>query len=201
MNKEQYINALKENLSSLPEQEQNEAIGFYEEYLSDMEENNPGGINNLDEPSRVAAQIKAEAALRSTDTKGGKKKTGLATAWTVLLAVLALPIGLPVAIAIAAVAISLIIVALSLVISLFAIVLSVIVAAITSLISGIVLIFTAPAVGVFYLGCGLLGIGLGYMMLVGVYNLSKKLFIWIARLINKMRVRQQNKKMQKNEVA
>lgn len=200
MNKEQYLNELKGDLQSLSEQEQADALAFYEEYLSDMEENNPEKLEALEAPQEIAAQIKADAAIKSTEEKDIKKKKGISTAWAVLLAVLALPIGLPLAVAFAAVAIALIIVVLSLVIALFAVVLSLAVSAIFSLVAGVTLLATDPSVGLFYLGCGLFGLSAGYILGIGVYDLSKRLFIWLARFFNRVRVKMQNKKANK-EVA
>lgn len=201
INKEEYMETLSKNLKSLPKQDREDAIAFYDEYLSDLAENNPEMMKSLDDPSQVAAQIKADAAMKKTLVTDVKHKKGISAAWAVLLGVLALPIGLPVAIAIAAIAISLIVVALSLVISLFAIALSVIVSAFASLVSGVTLIFTSPATGVFYLGFGLLGLGLGYLMAIGFYDLSKRLFVLIARFINRIRLKIQTKQASKKEVA
>lgn len=193
MNKEQYIQALEKNLKSLPKEERDEAMAFYEEYLSDLAERNSEKLDTLDDPNNVAAQIKAEVALKSTTEKDIKKKKGISTAWTVLLAIFALPIGLPIAIAVAVIALSLIIVAIALVFSLFAVTLSVGVAGIAALISGVAVIPSNIGISIFYIGCGLFALGLSYLLGVEFYKLSKQIFIWIARLINKMRVKIQKK--------
>lgn len=193
MNKDQYIQTLEKNLKSLPKDERDEAMAFYEEYLTDLSENNPEKLDSLDDPSQVAAQVKAEVALRSIDEKDTKKKKGISIAWTVLLAVFALPIGLPVAVSIAIIALSLIIVALAFVISLFAVAISLTLSGLFSLIAGGAVIPTDPAVAVFYIGCGLFALGLGYILTLGFYDLSKSIFIWIAKFINKMRLKAQKK--------
>lgn len=201
MNKEQYMKELEKSLSSLPRQEQEEAMNFYEEYMADMEENNPEMLEALEPPHQIAAQIKADAAMRTTGEKDIQKKKGISTAWTVLLAIFALPIGLPVAITVAVLALALIIVALSLVISLFAVALSVVLSGIGALITAVVMIPTSFAVALFYLGTGLFALGLGYLISIGVYDLSKRMFIWIAKIINNIRLKIQNRQTRKEEVV
>lgn len=201
MNKEQYLISLGKSLSSLPGPEREDAMNFYEEYIADLEENNPELLDTLDPPQQVAAQIKADIAIKTAGEKDLKKKKGLSTAWTVLLAVFALPIGVPVAIAVAVVALALIIVALAIIISLFAVALAVVVYGIASLFSAIMMIPVSPPVALFYFGIALLGLGLGYLISIGVYDLSKRIFIWIARLINRMRLRIKNRHGAGKEVA
>lgn len=201
MDKQQYLTELEKNLKSLPKQDRDDAMIFYEEYVSEMAESNPEKLDSLDHPVQVAAQIKAEVAMRNTEEKDVKKKKGLSTVWTVLLAIFALPIGLPIAIAVAAVALSLIIVAISLVFALFAVALAIFASGIAAIISGIILIPSSFAVSVFYVGSGLFCLGLGYILSIGFYDLSKRIFIGIAKLINKMRLNIQSKNNKKNEVA
>ena len=201
MNREAYIKELEMNLSSLPEHEREEALSFYKEYFADMEENNPESLSTLELPSQVAAQIKAEAAIRTTTEKNVKDKKGLSTVWIVLLAVFALPVGLPIAVSVAVVAISLLAVAFTVVISLYATALAVVVSGIFSLIAAVVLIPASFPVSVFYLGMGLLSLGLGYILSVGVFILSKQIFIWIARLINSIRLKIKNRQSGKSDVV
>ncbi len=201
MNKDQYMQELERSLSSLSGQDRDEAMLFYSEYLADMEENDPASIDTLESPHQVAAQIKADAAMKTTGEKDINKKKGISTAWTVLLAVFALPVGLPVAITVAVLALALIIVALSLVISLFAVAFSIAASSIMALVAAVAMIPTSIPVAIFYLGAGLLGLGLGYLIGVGVYDLSKRIFIGIAKLINNIRLKIQNRQMRKSEVA
>lgn len=201
MNKQQYLTELEKSLQSLPKKDRDDAMLFYEEYVSEMAENNPEKLESLDHPVQVAAQIKAEVAMRNTDEKDVKKKKGISTAWTVLLAIFALPIGLPIAITVAVLALSLIIVAFALVISLFAVAVSIVVTGFMSIISGVAMIPTSLPVTIFYVGSGLFALGIGYMLSIGFYDLSKRIFIGIAKLINRMRLKMQNKNNKKNEVA
>ena len=200
MNKENYMTELKRQLSSLPPEERNEAIIFYEEYISDMTEKNPENLDSIAPPHQAAAQIKAEIAIRSTTDKTIKKKKGISTAWTVLLGVLALPVGLPIAIAVAAVTIALIITAIAVIISLFAAAISIAISGIAFIIVSFALVFISFPAALFYFGAGLLALSLSYIMTVGVYYLSKIIFIWIAKLINNIRLKIQNRQNNKKEV-
>ena len=193
MNKEKYLHELEKNLSSLPVQEKSEALIFYGEYLTDMEENNPESISTLEPPVQIAAQIKAESAIKNSKEKGIKSKKGLSTAWTVLLAIFALPVGLPIAVSIAVVAISLIVVAFSLVISLYATAFSLAAYGLFSLVTAVIMIPTSLAVSLFYLGAGLLGLGLGFILVIAITMFSKQLFVWIAKLINNIRLKIRNR--------
>jgi uncharacterized membrane protein len=200
MNREEYLRELEKNIHSLPQNEIDDALTFYNEYLADMEENNPQNLNRLDPPQQIAAQIKADTAMKGINDKSKKNKIGLSTAWTVLLAVFALPIGLPIAISIATVAISLIVVAVAVLISLGAAAVSLTVYGIASLIAAIIILPTSFAATVFHLGFGLLTLGLGYLSVIGVYRLSRMTFAWIAGFINNMRIRIQNRQIKKQEV-
>lgn len=200
MNKEQYMNELNKNLSALPKQDKEDALAYYDEYLSDLTENDPEKISALDDPAVVAAQIKADSAMKGTKNTSVKEKKGISAAWAVLLGVLALPIGLPVAIAIAAVALALIITGLAVVISLFAGALSLGITGIIALVSGPAVLFTEPSTGFFYLGFGLFSLAAGYAASVGVFILSKKMFAGIAKLINNIRIKIQTKRTNNSEV-
>lgn len=201
MNKEQYMEKLRTHLASLPEQDREDAIAFYEEYLTELTENDPEKIAALDDPARVAAQIKAESAIKGTQAQNVKEKKGISAVWAVLLGILALPIGVPLAVAVAAVVIALIVVVLLLVLSLFVTAASIFLTGAACLVSGIVLLFSVATTGIFYIGCGLMGLGIGYILIVGIYGFSKGLFGWIARSINKIRVKMQKKSSIESEVA
>ena len=268
MDTSSYLARLEGLLDGLPLAERQYAIAYYTEYLMDAgPEGAAAAIAALGTPESLAAQIKADVAIRSltnepmvtapeaasaalpqiqaqpqgqpqgqpqpqgheqgqpanatplteasavpapqpqaqplvqppsvspppvsaTDTKG---KTGggsiFKTIMVVLLAIFALPIGLPVAIAIIALVISLFAVALSVVVTFFAVGVSLILTGIAGVIVGIALIPVSWPTGLFYIGCGLIVFGLSLLFVVGAYYLMRLTFKGIALLFNTIRKR------------
>jgi len=105
----------------------------------------------------------------------------------VLLAIFALPIGLPVAIAIVALVISLFATVGSLVIAAAAVGLSLILAGGAFLAEGFVLLVSDWQGGVFYLGLGLVTMAVALLFNLGMYYLFRLIFKGIAKLFNGIR--------------
>ena len=60
MNRDAFMNSLKELLADVPEAEREEALSYYEEYFEDAgAENEESVIASLGSPQKVAATIKA----------------------------------------------------------------------------------------------------------------------------------------------
>ena len=128
MTKGDYLAQLAHKLRVLPENERQDALEYYDGYLSDAE-NERTAIAQLGSPGEVSANILANYVAKSSgayeaDQASGQNGTrgaapikaagrgesdvrgarGIKTAWMIILALFALPIGLPLVISLAAVA-------------------------------------------------------------------------------------------------
>jgi len=126
MNRNEYLAALRGALSGLPDEERASALRYYEEYLDDAgPENEARAIEELGSPQRVAAQILADyrelttvpGAKNASQGENGSASSGQTTPkrgwrginpWLLLvLVLLAIPIGVPLAAGVAGVIVSL----------------------------------------------------------------------------------------------
>ncbi|MDR2108566.1 MAG: DUF1700 domain-containing protein [Coriobacteriales bacterium] len=181
MTKAEFLHDLRRRLKALPPSEQSYALAYYEEYL---EEAGPAGeqaaIAALGSPAQVASEIIGEYAIKQTGPQkqaGSDKQAdsgGLKTLWIVIIAVLASPIALPLAIA-------LLVVVFSLLFSVFALYLALFITAIAMAASGIAMagiaafgMVVAPAEAAFVLGLGLTSLSLGAALFI--------FSVWISRL-------------------
>ena len=207
MTSAEYLYELRKRLSHLPPQEINQAMGYYEEYFADA---GPEGeaelIGRLGTPAQVAATIISEYAMKdmgvvapsaepgaesTQDAQGEPKKrgSGLKTMWIVIIAVLASPIAIPLAIALLAVVFSFLVAIFSVYFSLFVAALAMVVASIAAAAVSIVGLFTQPLEAMTALGCSLICLSLGVALGFGVIKLTQvtiKGITWIfARILGK----------------
>jgi len=170
MTKTEYMRQLERKLQVLPYNDRRDALEYYEGYINDAD-NEYEAIAQLGSPGEVAAMILAHHVAEeprsysdgSEFTKPETPKHGLRTLWVVLLAVFALPIGLPIVIGIGGAAIGLLAGLLALIASLG-------VVAITFIFTGAGLLLTFPfllvqdiAVAIYTAGSGLVLIGFGIL--------------------------------------
>ncbi len=136
MTKEQFIEELRGHLSSLPKDELESAVKYYEEYLEDSEDADDA-IKSLGTPKSVADQILSDMGRTETSTtenvpvvtgtveeeKGKKKKekkglTGLETVLIIILCVITSPLWLGIAAALLGITIAVVVTALCLLLAL-----------------------------------------------------------------------------------
>ena len=103
MNNAEFLEKLKRALRRLPHEEYTEAITYYEEYFADG-----GEINET--PEQVAREILANFAADDTKSASAKKM------WIIILSILSMPLLIPLAILVVALAIT----AYSIIFTLFA---------------------------------------------------------------------------------
>ncbi|MEG0771249.1 MAG: DUF1700 domain-containing protein [Clostridia bacterium] len=185
MNKEQYIKKIKECLKRLPQEEILKACEYYEEYFAEAgEENEQAAIKELGEPRKNANKIISEFALKDVEENtDGKKRMSIF--WIVILAIFASPIALPIAIVFFVLILVLIIVIFSCVISIGAVGLSLFLAGPFSIILGALAFTQGSAVTIFYIGCGLMGIAIGTIIIWGSIVLCKKSYRFVVSLVAK----------------
>ncbi len=177
MNKQEFLAALKNKLSHLPEEDRRDQIVFYGEMIDDrMEEglSEAAAVAAIGSIEQIAEQILQNAAGEPSSAK--KRKRG---AWEITLLILGAPLWLALLIAALAVAISLIVSLFAILISAYAVLWSVPVslwAAFGGLVGGTVGGFlggflllclgNAPS-GAVLIGGGLVCAGLSILLLLG----------------------------------
>ena len=121
MDKVQYMQRLKKKLSTLPPDEYQNAVQYYEEYFDEAgPENEQQVIDELGTPEKVASVIKATHAVQDMEKSDRSAKKSLKTIFIVILAIFASPVAIPIAIAVFAIILSVVIVLLAVFFSLFA---------------------------------------------------------------------------------
>ena len=99
MRKEEYMKCLAKRLKKLPKRDFDMAMEYFEEYFEeagpDREEQ---AILDLGTPEEAASQIIVDIAARNGQEKGQKSlQRGFSAVWVGILAVLAAPVGIPLA--------------------------------------------------------------------------------------------------------
>lgn len=201
MNRTDFIELLKRRLRKLPQDERNEAIGYYEQYFDDAgPENEQTVLSELGSPWVVASEVIANFAVKDESDSGKSAKNGFATVWMVILAVFASPIALPIALAVVLIAFAVILIIFSLILALGASGFAVAVYGIGCVIVGMSLISVSFVTTVFFIGLGLFSFGLGTALLTAAVLLSIKSFNTLAKSLGRFILRMRERGGKKNEV-
>jgi uncharacterized membrane protein len=185
MSKEQFLLDLQKHLKRLPQEEIDNALRYYEEYLDEVGiQNEENAIASFGNPHKLASQIVAEYAVKDMEAAPSAKKT-LSSFWAVLLAVFASPIAIPLAIAATCVVLALVVVVIALIFSLAVISFSFAISFIVVIAVGIILLVPNPAVSIFYIGIALFLLGVGIMFSQLTRQLTKKFSTVIPKIIRK----------------
>ena len=185
MTKSEFLSQLSQRLRVLPESEQRDALEYYEGYISDAYDET-AAIRELGSPGEVAATILSNYVSQRPNEYGRlpttERRGGLKTAHIALIAIFAVPVGIPLAAA-----------AFGLIIGLFAIIFSVAITGIVLLVSGVAVLISAPMVffsdfwlGVMHTGLGFAALGLGILAFKGGAKLVAG-FPAIMRLVRRRR--------------
>lgn len=187
-NRESFLKGLRQALQDLPQEEIDNAVRYYEEYFDDAgEENMEQVLSQLGAPEKVAAQIRADLAVKQMETVPRTAKRGMSTLWMVLLAVLASPIALPLSIAVAAVVLSLGITAAALLITFVVCGVAVAAAGVAVAVISLFVVAQSPATTLLFFGLGMACAGLGLLLLAGGIRLSQGFFWLLVRLTDRLR--------------
>ena len=191
MNKDQYLECLKNNLRNIPVEEVNNIIDYYMEYFEDAGvENEQIVIAELGKPELVASKICADYVIKDIESKNepiknvSQVKKGLSDIWILILAICGFPIWFPLVIAVAAVAFSLVIAVFSIVFAFVVASIAIIGSGLIALIVGICVLFIHMPTGLATLGMACVAIGLGCLFFaatVWMGNLFKNLILIFAK--------------------
>lgn len=176
MDKKQYLYELAKQLKDMDQEEFDDALRYLEEYFEEAgPENEQKVIQELGTPSKYAAQIKAEATIKSTylyDTQN-PPKSSVKKMWLIVLGICALPIAGPLALA-----------GVALIFALFMLVFAFAVAGAAFILAGIILFIPllTSSFGLFSVNfySGLVALG-SSLLLLGIILLLISLYYSICR--------------------
>jgi Predicted membrane protein len=201
MDKNKFMAELSSQLSRIDAQERAEAIAFYNEYFEEAGiENEQMVIEELGSPTQVAAQIKADAAVKEIRTDSSPVKKGIAL-WTVILGICALPVAFPLLIVAMAAVFTILVLAATIVFTAAVIVGTVFVVGISLGAAGFSVLFAYPAIGIFYIGVGLALVGVSLLSAVFFILITHAAINGIIKLINYIRVKVQKKQAKKSKAT
>ncbi|MCH3922126.1 DUF1700 domain-containing protein [Limosilactobacillus sp.] len=179
--REKYISELATYLSQLTEEERQDALEFYDEFIADGNLTSRGAIEEkLGTPRQLSRKILADYSIKAnTRSAMTGRPASTHSSWRVFWWVLLAIIASPLTFGIGLVAIVVLVAAAACLIGLGAGAVAVVgafaVAACATLYAGIGLLFTAPMSGLFYLGIGL--------ACVGAFMIFLPLLYWLVRLL------------------
>lgn len=186
MNRQEYLNELRQCLNGAASKEGEDAIRYCEEYFDEAgPENEQQAMEELGKPSKFAAQIKAEAAIRSNEqTDNRREKKPFHNIWMIFLGILALPLAVP-----------LLLTAIALMFVFFAVVIVLIMAGFVMAAAGLlgslvffvsVLIIPFSADSIMRIGGGFLLLGLGLLLVLGMYHALHAVIPWFTKIAAKL---------------
>ena len=176
MNKQEFLTALRNGLSGLPQEDINERIGFYSEMIDDrMEEGLPeeeavAGIGPVD---RTVSQIISDIPLTRLVKEKIRPKRSL-RAWEIVLIVLGFPLWFPLLAAAGAVVLSLYVVLWALILTLWAVFAAFAACAAGGIALAVVWIVRGSVVpGIAMIGLGLFSAGIAIFLFFGCVGATK----------------------------
>lgn len=189
MNKHEFLSALQEKLSGIPQDDMAERISFYSEMIDDRIENGlteEQAVAELGKSEDIVQQIVSEVSLTKL-VKEKVKPSRTVRAWEIVLLALGSPIWLSLLIALFAVVISVYAVLWSVIISLWAAEASIAVCSVGGAFTAVINITQGElSSGIFMLGAGIICAGLAIFGFFGcrcaniaILKLTKKIFLWI----------------------
>ena len=179
--RQKYINDLSIYLRQLADEERNDALEFYDEYIADAGLETRTAIEErLGTPRQLSHKILADYSIKANNesTKEGhpaSPHSSWRVFWWVLVAIITSPITFGLGIAVLALLLAAGGVALSLIVGIVALIFGVAAIAIVSIYIGIGLIATNLFSGLFYFGLGL--------TLIGLFLVCLPLIYWLIRVI------------------
>ena len=179
--RQKYINDLSIYLRQLADEERNDALEFYDEYIADAGLETRTAIEErLGTPRQLSHKISADYSIKANNEsiKEGhpaSPHSSWRVFWWVLVAIITSPITFGLGIAVLALLLAAGGVALSLIVGIVALIFGVAAIAIVSIYIGIGLIATNLFSGLFYFGLGL--------TLIGLFLVCLPLIYWLIRVI------------------
>jgi uncharacterized membrane protein len=177
-----YIEELRSYLSPLTNAERFDVIQFYTEYLQDSElATYQQAVSAIGTPKQVARKILADYSIKAGEKdeseapRSNRSRQDVRTIWLIILAIFSTPITIPIALALF---VAIFTIMLGLIIAVFGIgvcfTITGIIAVLVTII-GFIILSTSFWTGIYYIGFGLL--------VIGVYLLLMPFIKWLLELI------------------
>lgn len=183
MNRREFLKTLRRELESLPFDEREEALAYYEEYLDEAgPEREEDAIRSFGSPREIAARILADHAIK---TPPKTPKEGFSKIWLIVLAIFSAPLALPLAIALGAMVFSMFIAVISVVFSIGLVALVLILGGGATIVASFFSILTGPGTFFFLLGSGMVMVGLGILLAYLTYIVAIKLPAMFIRFLSR----------------
>lgn len=187
MNRDEYMKCLTHRLRRLPKEDFDKAISYYTEYFEEAgPENEAQAIHDLGSPELAADQIIRNIAAENAKEPIKDVRHGFYAVWIGILAVFAAPIGIPLALTLGILALTFVFLILVLIFCVFVVTISVAVSAIPCIVVGVWMLFTSFADGMATIGIGLIGLGIGYWLIVASVALGKGALHLMTRLFGRV---------------
>jgi uncharacterized membrane protein len=196
MNTKEYINELKLHLRKLTDEDREDAITYYFEYLAEA---GPDGaaeaMGKLGTPAELAAGIRADQAMADFEEPGGGPAVGKGVRAVWLAGLAAVPRHV-LAVLVTAI---IIVVFFVIIIALFVASVALVAGGIIGLVGGALFGFLDWASALFYSGSGLVVAGIGFLLFIFSIWCSKHLLHTIASVFNGIRRKRESKYSQEKE--
>lgn len=199
MNKTQYINELKRHLRTLPKEDFQKAVEYYEEYFFDAGvENEAQVIEDLGTPEFAARQIITTIAINNTKEPVSDVKKGFSAVWVGILAICAAPIALPFALVAALFVILFFLMILLFLFCCFIVGVALVLCGLLCFPAGFTMLTTSIPVFISCLGIGFSSLGLGMALCYGMFRLCQMFLKGTVRFCGHL-VKKGGKKNEKNQ--
>lgn len=189
MDRETYLQELRLRLSHrMREPELSRTVGYYEAYFDEAgPEGAQGVIQELGPPEELVRRIMGDKSpMPAAEAVPEERKSGLGAMWTMILAICAAPLAIPLTVGLLAVAAALVFAVLVLVAGLGAAGVLCVGFGVMSAVCGFSAVLThGVATTMYFVGGGMAAAGVGILLIAGVLSLAGLCFRGIARLLGR----------------
>jgi len=179
----EFINEMESALAGLPHSEVSRITEYYDEIFNEALDDGKTEeeiCEGLDKPEDIAGRVRAEIAFVRAEQEPTAKT--MSTVLVVVLGIFALPVGLPIAIAIFAVLLALTVTVFAVVVSLGATALALFAGGIVGIVSGFVAIIQGlPLFGISFIGASFTLVGLSILGAIALFYIFRAMFRGIVR--------------------
>ena len=183
MTRSEFINEMESALAGLPHSEVSRITEYYDEIFNEALDDGKTEeeiCEGLDKPEDIAGRVRAEIAFVRAEQEPTAKT--MSTVLVVVLGIFALPVGLPIAIAIFAVLLALTVTVFAVVVSLGATALALFAGGIVGIVSGFVAIIQGlPLFGISFIGASFPLVGLSILGAIALFYIFRAMFRGIVR--------------------
>jgi len=180
------MEGLRAELAVLPVEERETALKYYEEYFADAgAENEQSVIAELGTPQIVANRIKGD--FYGNNPSAGApaappKASGMPLWLIVLIAVFAIPVGIPLAAGLFGALIGILAALFSVAVAVIVSGVSIFAAGIAAVVTGILMLAAEPLSGMLLGAAGLILIGVGMLITLAIIRLIPVFIRWVVKI-------------------